>query len=64
MLCVVSASLVIAWSCSLVASSVRAISLAFLSVRSFPSAIHFFLTMSESTPNTSASLSNSSWSSD
>ena len=36
--CVVSASLVIAWSCCLVASSVRAISLAFLSVRSFPSA--------------------------
>ena len=62
--CVVSASLVIAWSCCLVASSVRAISVAFLSVRLFPWVVHFFLTTSESTPNTSASLSNSSWSSD
>lgn len=52
----------VAWSCCLVASSVRAISLAFLSVRWFPSAIHFFFTVSESTPNTSASLT--SWGSD
>ena len=47
-----SRELLIAFSCICVASSVRAISFAFVKANSLPRAMHFFLTSSESVPNT------------